>query len=135
VQGDQVPRLWQLAEAQVGEPLEQCAQGDRALHTSQRGAEAGMHARTECEMVACIRPGDVESTRIGERERVPIGAAQQKQHHFPRADPLSTDLNVGVRGAQRHLHGALESEDLLDSCRPEVWVFAQLRELAGILKQ
>src|SRR5258706_4635851 len=51
---------------QVRESVEEQPQADLALQAGQRRAEAVVRAAAEREVVLGVRPGDVESVRVGE---------------------------------------------------------------------
>jgi hypothetical protein len=57
---------------QAGEAFEKCPHGDGGLHAGQAGAEAGVDAAAERQMVFGVGSGDVERGGIGEDAGVAV---------------------------------------------------------------
>jgi hypothetical protein len=73
----------------------------------------------ECDMFACVGTVQVEASRAGEPDRIPVGRAEQ--HEKPRAsrDRLAAEFHFPGRRASHALDRRVVAQSLLDHGRPE----------------
>src|SRR5690606_24393258 len=98
----------------VGEPFDQRGEGDLTFEAGQGGAETGVDASAEREVLPGS-PGDVEPVRVVDEVGVAVGGGGHYVQRFTALDLLAAEFQILAREPrQRHLDRAVVPQDYLD---------------------
>ena len=118
-----------------GKAREHLIEGDASLHAGESGPHAQVDPVAERQMPT-VRSMDVERVPVGKATIVPVGRADEEEHHASRGHRRAVNGEILAGDAPSHVgRRGLKAEDLLDGVRNQRTVLDELSPLIRMVRQ
>src|SRR5262245_14587777 len=114
-------------EPEVQQPIEQRRHGHPRLHARKMRPEAEVLAETERDVLALVRPLQIEAVGIRKVRLVVVGRSERQRREAALRDADAMQLDVARHLAGRELHRRVPAQGLLDEGPQELAVGLDLR--------